>query len=78
MGKNGVKKKIPHHPKKTVEGSLAFFTVGLAVAFTQVSFIPALLGAFFGSLTEAYSPVDDNIPIPLISALIMSAAVYFL
>jgi len=34
--------------------------------------IPALFGAVFGTLTEAYSPIDDNIPIPIISGLVMS------
>jgi dolichol kinase len=76
VGKRWGKIKIPYRPKKTVEGSLAFFVVGSAVALTQVSFIPAVLGVFFGTLTEAYSPVDDNIPIPLVSALVMSIAVY--
>lgn len=78
IGKKWGKIKIPYSPKKTLEGSSAFFLVGLAVALTQVSFIPAFLGAFFGALTEAYSPVDDNIPIPLVSALAMSIAVYLL
>jgi len=78
IGKKYGKIKIPYRTHKTVEGSLAFFVVGLAVALTQVSFIPAILGAFFGALTEAYSPVDDNIPIPLVSALMISLAIYFL
>jgi len=33
---------------------------------------------FFGALTEAYSPVDDNIPIPLVSALVMSLVIYLI
>ena len=78
IGKKWGKTKIPYQPKKTVEGSLAFFAVGLTVALTQISFIPAVLGVFFGTLAEAYSPVDDNIPIPLISALVMSMAVYLI
>jgi dolichol kinase len=78
IGKKWGKIKIPGQPKKTVEGSLAFFVVGLAVALTQVSFVPAVLGVFFGALAEAYSPVDDNIPIPLVSALVMSIAVHFM
>jgi dolichol kinase len=78
IGKKWGKIKIPYRPKKTLEGSLAFFVVGLAVALTQVPFIPAVLGVLFGALTEAYSPVDDNIPIPLVSAMVMSMAVYLL
>ena len=78
IGKKWGKIKIPFRPQKTVEGSLAFFVVGLAVTLTQVPFIPAFLGVLSGMLAEAYSPVDDNIPIPLVSALVMSLAVYFL
>jgi len=40
---------------------MSFFVVGLVLALTQVSLLPALLGVFFGALTEAYSLVDDNI-----------------
>jgi dolichol kinase len=78
IGKKWGKIKIPYRPKKTLEGSLSFFVVGLAVALTQVPFITAVLGVFFGALVEAYSPVDDNIPIPLVSAMVMSLALYFL
>lgn len=78
VGSRWGKNKLPFHSKKTLEGSLAFFVVGLAVALTQVSLLPALLGGIFGALTEAYSPVDDNIPIPLVSALVMTLAVYLI
>ena len=78
IGSRWGKNKLPFQDKKTWEGSLAFFVVAFAVALTQVPLLPALLGGIFGALTEAYSPVDDNIPIPLVSALIMSLAVYFL
>lgn len=70
--------KLPLHKKKTLEGSLAFLIVGFAVALTQVPLSVAFLGALSGAITEAYSPVDDNIPIPLVSALIMTLAFYLL
>ncbi|MCE5214123.1 MAG: SEC59/DGK1/VTE5 family protein [Methanobacterium sp.] len=78
IGRKWGKHKIPFQKEKTVEGSLAFFLVGLVVALTQVPFLPAFLGVISGALTEAYSPIDDNIPIPLICALIMSLTVYLI
>lgn len=78
IGKWRGKHKLPYHSHKTVEGSFAFFVVGLVLALTQVPPLPASLGVFFGALIEAYSPVDDNIPIPLISGLIMSLVIYLL
>lgn len=78
VGRHWGKNKIPFSPKKTLEGSLAFFLVGFAVALTQVPVLPAILGGISGALTEAYSPVDDNIPIPLVSALVMTVTIYLL
>jgi dolichol kinase len=31
-----------------------------------------------GTITEAYSPIDDNIPVPIISALAISIVIYWL
>jgi dolichol kinase len=78
VGRLWGKTKIPFQEHKTLEGSLAFFLVGFAVALTQVPLVPALLGGISGALTEAYSPIDDNIPIPLVSAIIMSLTIYLL
>lgn len=78
IGRKWGKNKIPHRNDKTVEGSLAFFVVGLILALTQIPLLPAVLGVFFGALAEAYSPVDDNIPIPLVSALVMSVVIYLI
>jgi dolichol kinase len=47
------------------------------VALTQLPILPAFLGTLAGSLTEAYSPIDDNIPIPLMAAVVMTLSVYF-
>lgn len=78
VGRRWGKHKIPHHAYKTVEGSFAFFVVGLILALIQVPLLPAALGVFFGALAEAYSPVDDNIPIPLVSGLVMSLVIYLI
>jgi len=70
--------KLPFQANKTIEGSLAFLVVGFLAGLTQLPILPAFLGAFAGSLTEAYSPIDDNIPIPLVAAVVMSFSVYFI
>lgn len=76
IGQKWGKTKLPLKKKKTLEGSLAFLAVGLLVALTQLPLIPAFLGAFSGALTEAYSPVDDNISVPLVAGLVMSLIIY--
>ncbi len=77
IGKRFGKHKLPYNIK-TFEGSSAFIIVGFAGALTMLPLIPALTGALVGALTEAYSPVDDNIPVPIISALAMSIVIYLL
>ncbi|BDZ70033.1 diacylglycerol/polyprenol kinase family protein [Methanobacterium petrolearium] len=76
IGKRFGKTKLPFQPHKTLEGSLAFLIVGFLVSLTQIHIIPAFVGALAGMVTEAYSPVDDNVPIPLVSALLISLVVY--
>jgi dolichol kinase len=78
FGRRFGRHKLPFNKKKTVEGSIAFIVVGFAGALTQIPAIPALFGAIFGSLTEAYSPIDDNIPIPIVSGLVMSLIIFFM
>lgn len=78
IGKKYGKKPLPLNKQKTVVGTVAFFLVAFIGALTQLPVLPAFIGAFFGAITEAYSPVDDNIPIPLISALAMSIVIYFI
>ena len=78
IGKKYGKTPLPFHKKKTIIGSLTFFIVAFVGALTQVPVIPALFGAMFGTLTEAYSPIDDNITIPLISAFVMSIIIYII
>jgi dolichol kinase len=78
FGKKYGKTALPFNKNKTIIGSAAFFIVAFIGALTQVPVTPALFGAIAGALTEAYSPIDDNIPIPLISAFIMSIIIYFI
>ncbi len=76
FGKRFGKHKIPFNKNKTIEGSIAFLIVGFAGALTQLPLTPALSGAIVGSLTEAYSPIDDNITIPIISGIAMSLIIF--
>jgi len=76
IGKRFGKHKIPFNTKKTFEGSIAFLIVGFTGALTQLPFTPALFGAVSGTLAEAYSPIDDNITIPIISGIIMSVVIF--
>ncbi len=77
-GKRWGKIKLPFQENKTLEGSLAFLVVGFMGALTQLPLVPALLGALSGALTEAYSPIDDNLTVPVVAGLIMSLVVFFL
>lgn len=70
--------KLPLKKFKSWEGSLAFFIVGFICCSIFLPPFPAFVGALTGTLTEAYSPVDDNIPIPLISAMAMTLIIYFI
>ena len=70
IGKRFGKIKLPFQSHKTLEGSLTFLIVGFICSLTQLPVIPAFVGAMAGTLTEAYIPVDDNVPIPLVLSLI--------
>ena len=78
FGKRFGKTHLPFHKKKTIVGTSAFFIVALIGALTQLPLLPALFGALCGAITEAYSPVDDNIPIPVIAGIAMSLVVYLI
>ncbi len=72
------KHKLPFKNLKSFEGSLAFFLVSFLSALTLIPLFPAIIGALVGAITEAYSPIDDNIPVPLISALAIAVVIYWL
>ena len=72
------KHKLPFNGLKSFEGSLAFFLVSFLSVLTLLPLLPSLIGALVGAITEAYSPIDDNIPIPIISALAITLVIYLL
>jgi dolichol kinase len=78
VGRRWGKHKLPFNKFKSYEGSLAFLSVGFLCSMTLLPIVPAFFGATIGALTEAYSPIDDNIPIPIISALAMTLAFYLI
>ncbi|MGF7117462.1 diacylglycerol/polyprenol kinase family protein [Methanobacterium oryzae] len=78
FGKRFGKRHIPFNKRKTYIGTLAFFLVSFIGAFTQLSILPSFFGALCGAITEAYSPIDDNIPIPIISGIAMSLVIYLI
>ena len=78
FGKRFGKRRLPLHKKKTIVGTSAFFIVALIGALTQLPLLPAFFGALCGAITEAYSPIDDNIPIPLVAGIAMSLIVYLI
>lgn len=78
FGKKFGKRPLPFNERKTLVGTSAFFIVALIGALTQLPLIPALVGALCGAITEAYSPIDDNIPIPVIAGIAMSLVVYLI
>lgn len=78
FGKRFGKRHMPFNKRKTYVGTLAFFFISFIGAFTQLPILPAFFGALCGAITEAYSPIDDNIPIPIISGIAMSLVIYFL
>jgi len=46
---------------KSLEGSLAYFLVGVAILWPLVGFLPAMIGSIAGTLAEFYNlPPDDN------------------
>ena len=78
VGKRWGKVKLPFQQNKTLEGSLAFLLVGFLVSLTQLTPLPAFTGALSGALTEAYSPIDDNLTTPLVAGLVISLLIYYI
>jgi dolichol kinase len=75
------KHKLPFKPLKSFEGSLAFFSVSLVSILILLPVLPPLsmlFGTLVGTIIEAYSPIDDNISVPIISALAITLVVYLL
>ncbi len=78
VGTRWGKHPLIFNPRKTWEGSLTFVVAAFIGALTQVPLIAALAGAIVGAITEAYSPVDDNLTIPLVVGTVITGVIYFL
>ncbi|MBV1729542.1 MAG: phosphatidate cytidylyltransferase [Methanobacterium sp.] len=76
VGKKIGKKKLPHHLQKNWQGGFSFFLVSFIGAGTQVPLAAAFMGALAGTITEAYSPLDDNIAIPVVSGTVITLLIY--
>ncbi|MBU4607748.1 MAG: phosphatidate cytidylyltransferase [Euryarchaeota archaeon] len=76
VGKKIGKNKLPHHLQKSWEGGFSFFLVSFIGAGTQVPLAAAFMGALAGTITEAYSPLDDNIAIPVVSGTVITLLIY--
>mgnify|MGYP005851005027 CR=1 FL=1 len=58
---------LPLKPDKSIEGSAAFLAAGFLGSLFFLEPIYAITGALTGMLVEAYTPVEDNIVIPLVT-----------
>lgn len=66
-------KRLPFNSKKTLEGTISGFLLGFLGAVIFVSPLSALVGAAVGALLEALPlPINDNLTVPVSSALAMS------
>lgn len=65
---------LPYKTNKTFEGSIAFILLAFIGALTQVNPLTAFIGAFIGGLVEAYTPLEDNLTIPIITGIGMYVA----
>lgn len=68
------------HPlgTKSIEGSLAFFLTAIALlaCFPEITWPVKILGAFTGTIVEAFlTKIDDNIAIPVSVAIVIWAIV---
>ncbi|MDI6702640.1 diacylglycerol/polyprenol kinase family protein [Methanothermobacter wolfeii] len=65
IGREYGKHRLPFNRDKSIEGSLAFAFSGFIGALFITGPLPALTGAVTGALVEAYTPVEDNLTIPV-------------
>jgi dolichol kinase/phosphoserine phosphatase len=67
------RKHLPYNGAKTLEGSLAFLLFSFVGALTFVSPTIAILGAAIGTFVEYLPlPINDNLLIPLVTALVLT------
>ena len=70
-----VGKKFGRHKifeNKTLEGSLGFFISSALVLLFFVSPERALLAAFVGAFAEAFGKIDDNLSVPIATAVALA------
>jgi len=78
VGRRFGRHKLPFNKLKSFEGSFAFLVVGFLSSLLLLPIFPSVIGAIVGTITEAYSPIDDNITVPIISALTISLVIYWI
>lgn len=78
VGTRWGKHPLIFNPKKTWEGSITFLIAAFLGALTQVPLLAALVGAIAGAISEAYSPIDDNLIIPLVVGTVITICIYLI
>ena len=56
-----------HINGKTLEGSISFFLSSVAIVsiFPELNLLTAIISVIIATITELYSPVDDNLSVPI-------------
>lgn len=57
--------KLPYNREKTMEGTLAYFVVLVAIGFPLISYYSIIFAAVLAALESVIQSVDDNIAIPI-------------
>lgn len=72
VGRHMGRTKNPLNQKKTIEGTLAFFSTALFAAMLFVSTPTALIVAFVSAIVEALPlKINDNLTVPLSAGLVL-------
>jgi len=70
VGRRG-SRRLPWNPKKTAEGTLAFF-IGSLLAWVFIGPIAVLLAALAALAESLDLGIDDNLVIPIVCAIVLS------
>lgn len=68
----GVNSKHKIYHEKSFEGTMAFFVSSFLILYYNTSLFQAITISIILSLVELFSPVDDNIVIPPLCALLLN------
>lgn len=71
FGYNYGRNKIFFNKNKSIQGSLAFFISCFAILALFISLLPAGIIAVVVTLVEALPKIDDNISVPIMTALLL-------